>query len=158
MAQIFPGRYTATLDGDFVVFIIGMRVNHFRKVRTWWPAFVAMPKMIKWLEAHPQDGLLHYELHFRNPREPVVIQYWRSFEQLEAFSRASEPPHMGVWKWFRKAVGDDGTVGIWHETYKVRAGEFECIYGNMPLSGLAQAGSHTPVGSTTDRASQRIAA
>ena len=27
MPQIFPGRYTADVEGDFVVFLIGMRVN-----------------------------------------------------------------------------------------------------------------------------------
>jgi hypothetical protein len=29
--------------------------------------------------------------------------------------------------------------GIWHETYKVRDGEYEAIYGDMPPIGLALA-------------------
>ena len=32
MARIFPGRMTADLDGDFVVFLIGMRINKLWKV------------------------------------------------------------------------------------------------------------------------------
>ena len=31
-------------------------------------------------------------------------------------------------------------IGIWHETYSVRAGEYESIYLNMPEFGLSRAG------------------
>ena len=37
-------------------------------------------------------------------------------------------------------------AGIWHETYLVRAGEYEAIYNNMPPSGLGRAGRLVPVG------------
>ena len=30
---------------------------------------------------------------------------------------------------------------IWHETYRVRAGEYECVYSGMPPFGLAKASS-----------------
>lgn len=30
-------------------------------------------------------------------------------------------------------------MGIWHETYRVRPGDYECVYNNMPLFGLAKA-------------------
>ena len=30
-------------------------------------------------------------------------------------------------------------TGIWHETFLVRAGEYEAVYGNMPTYGLAKA-------------------
>ncbi len=32
---------------DVVVFIIGLRVNRLRSIRTWWPVFNAMPAMFK---------------------------------------------------------------------------------------------------------------
>ena len=35
MAKVHPGRYTATIDGEFVVFIIGMRFNKLWKVHQW---------------------------------------------------------------------------------------------------------------------------
>jgi hypothetical protein len=41
-------------------------------------------------------------------------------------------------------VGTDGSVGIWHETYKVAAGDYENIYVNMPLFGLGKAGTVQP--------------
>jgi hypothetical protein len=52
--------------------------------------------------------------------------------------------------------GGSGDVGIWHETYKVRAGEYECVYVNMPRLGLAAAGEHVPIGSTGQSATKRI--
>ncbi len=36
-------------------------------------------------------------------------------------------------------------TGIWHETYLVRAGEYEAIYGNMPPFGLGRAGRLVPL-------------
>jgi len=53
-------------------------------------------------------------------------------------------------------VRASGDVGIWHETYRVHAGEYECVYGNMPRIGLAVAGEHVPVGSTGQSAARRI--
>jgi hypothetical protein len=32
---IYPGWYTAQLDGPFVVFVIGMHINRLRAVRQW---------------------------------------------------------------------------------------------------------------------------
>ncbi len=40
-------------------------------------------------------------------------------------------------------VGTSPRTGIWHETYLVRAGEYEAIYGNMPPFGLG-AGAARP--------------
>ena len=65
---------------------------------------------------------------------------------------------MPAWKRFNQAVRASGDVGIWHETYKLRAADYECIYGNMPRVGLAAAGVHVPVGSTGQSAARRIGA
>ena len=45
----------------------------------------------------------------------------------------------------RHRVGTSARTGIWHETYLVRAGEYEAIYGNMPPFGLGQAGRLIPL-------------
>lgn len=34
---------------------------------------------------------------------------------------------------------------VWHETYKVAAGQFEAIYANMPAMSLAAAGEYVPL-------------
>jgi hypothetical protein len=159
MAKIVPGRFTADIEGDFVVFLIGMRINYpLRRLRQWLPVFFAMPKMLRWLDKHPQAGLLGYRSAGGFPRTPTLVQYWRSFEDLERFSKSPEAPHLGPWRRFVKEIGSSGDVGIWHETYKVRAGEYEAVYGNMPVFGLAKATRHVPVGSGRESAAERIGA
>lgn len=135
MAEVIPKRITAKIDGDFVVFLIGMRINKPWKLQKWLPVFLAMPKMIRELEARPESGFLGHIQSFG-----VIVQYWRSFEQLEAYARDPDQLHWPAWVDFNKRVGGSrGDVGIWHETYKVRAGEFECVYSGTPLLGLAKA-------------------
>ena len=56
--MIQPERLTAQLDGDFVVFLIGMRINHLWKLHKWWPVATAMPRMLKELAQHPEKGFL----------------------------------------------------------------------------------------------------
>ncbi len=152
------GRWKASVDGEIVVFLIGMRVNRPWKIRQWSWVFAAMPTMLIWLSRHPQEGLLHYEFSVRDPLSPVVTQYWRSFEDLERFARSPDAPHLGPWKRFNAEVRDSGDVGIWHETYRVAAGAGEAIYVNMPRRGVGRAGDLTPVGTTATTAAQRIGA
>ncbi len=146
-AKVFPGRYTAEIEGDFVVFLIGMRFNRLRDVRQWWPVFTAMPKMLRWLEARPEAGLLSTRTALSG-KTILMVQHWRTFEDLDRFARQADAPHLQPWREFNQKVRDSGAVGIWHETYRVRAGEYETVYGNMPRYGLAVAGEHLPVGST----------
>jgi hypothetical protein len=155
-SKVHRGRYTAQLSGDFVVFIIGTRINRPWKPHRWLPVVTAMPRMLRWLDQHPEAGLLGWHVAWLHG--PAVIQYWRSFEQLDRFARAPQEPHLPAWKAFNRAVRASGDVGIWHETYRVRAGEYESIYGNMPRIGLAAAAEHSPVGSTGQSAARRIGA
>jgi len=154
--ELYRGRFTARVSDDFVVFLIGMRVNRPLRVHKWLPVAVAMPQMLRWLDKHPQAGLMNW--HSAWIKGPAVVQYWRSFEDLARFAREAEEPHLPVWKRFNQAVRASGDVGIWHETYRVRAGEYESIYGNMPRIGLAEACEHVPVGSTGQSAARRIGA
>ena len=55
----------------------------------------------------------------------------------------------------QRAFKGSGDVGIWHETYLVRAGGYEAIYGNMPRIGLAAAG-HGPVARRGETAAERV--
>ena len=41
---------------------------------------------------------------------------------------------------------------MYHETYRVRAGEYEAVYVDMPAVGLAASGGLRPVGSTSTAA------
>ena len=135
MAKVAAKRLTAKIEGDFVVFLIGLRINKPWKLHKWLPVFQAMPRMIRELERHPESGFFGHIMSLG-----VIVQYWRSFEHLEAYARDANQLHWPAWVAFNKRVGksrDD--VGIWHETYRVRAGEYECVYSGMPPFGLAKA-------------------
>ena len=154
MPQIIPRRMTAEIEGDFVVFLIGMRVNKPWKIHQWLPVFLAMPKMLKELEAHRESGFLGCIAGTR-----VIVQYWRSFEHLEAYARSQDHQHWPAWVAFNKQVGGSrGDVGIWHETYQVRAGEYENVYSGMPPIGLGRAGTLVPASSRPESARDRLTA
>jgi Domain of unknown function (DUF4188) len=132
-------RLTAQLDGEFVVFLIGMRINKLLKVHKWMPVASAMPRMITELYKRPELGFIHAEMWFS--RTTIMVQYWRSMEQLLAYAKMKDAQHLPAWQAFNKAVGTDGSVGIWHETYAASSGTYENVYVNMPAFGLGKAGT-----------------
>lgn len=89
---------------------------------------------------------------------PLLVQYWRSADHLQLFARAADQPHRPAWKAFNKLVGygRGGETDIWHETYLVKAGQYECVYGNMPRFGLARAGRHVAVAGKGESAAERL--
>jgi hypothetical protein len=115
MTEIAGRRMRAEIDGDFVVFLIGARFNG--------EGPAGLPA------AGPGDHC------------PVL----GSFDHLEAFARDQDDPHLAVWRDYWKRVGRADRSGIWHETYLVRAGEYEAVYGNMPPFGLGKAGRLVPM-------------
>lgn len=148
------GRFTADIDGDFVVFLIGMRFNRPLRIHKWWPVATAMPKMQKALREHPELGCLGF--HQWTGRTTVLVSYWRDFESLDRFAKDRSLPHLEPWRRFNRAIRNSGDVGIWHETFRVRAGEYEVVYGNMPVFGLAAASRHVPVVRKAHTAAARI--
>ena len=47
-------------------------------------------------------------------------------------------------------------MGIWHETYVVQPGQYEAMYGNMPIFGLAAATKHIPAVGRHETARRRM--
>jgi hypothetical protein len=145
MAEINQGRWTAQIEGDFVVFLIGARVqasHPLRSLRDLGGFRRGMPGMLKYLSQHPEKGFLGYQ---QLGIGTANVQYWRSFADLERFARDEDDPHLAPWRAYWKRVGRGDRTGIWHETYLVRAGEYEAIYGNMPPFGLGRATELTPL-------------
>jgi len=128
---------TAELPGDFVVFLIGMRINQPLRAHKWMPVAAAMTRMLKELSRQPELGFLHAESWFA--RTLLMVQYWRSMEQLLTYATNRDAEHLPAWKAFNKAIGTNGSVGIWHETYAISAGRSESVYVNMPPFGLGKA-------------------
>ena len=152
MAQIFDRRMTAELDGEFVVFLIGMRINKPWKVHKWLPVFLAMPRMLKELYADEDSGFLGHIFTMK-----VIIQYWRSYDQLEAYARSHDNQHWPAWVDFNKRMKDSrGDVGIWHETYVVKPGGYESVYSGMPAIGLGTVGRLVPAEGNREASRQRL--
>jgi len=152
--MINQGRWTAEIEGDFVVFLIGARASKLHVLRSIKDlgGRRGMKFMLDHLVAHPEKGLLGYEMGLK-----TIVQYWRSFDHLEAFAKDTDDPHLDVWRSYWKRVGKDTRSGIWHETYLVRSGEYETVYNNMPERGLGKASRLVPVAESVG-ARQRLKA
>ncbi len=154
--QPVQGRMAADGTDGVVIFLIGMRVNKWRAVRSWLPVFRAMPRMIKELAQDPARGLLGVR-PVPGLRNFSVLQYWESKEKLLAYASDQNGAHRPARAAFdRRARAGRDAVGIWHETYVVPAGSYETVYGNMPPHGLGQARGLAPVGRRGERAAQRL--
>jgi hypothetical protein len=152
MTDIYAQRMTAEMDGEFVVFIIGLRINKWWKIHKWLPVMRAMPRMLEELKARPESGFLGHEQLIG-----CMIQYWRSFEQLERYARNRDARHWPAQLAFNSKVGySSGDVGIWHETYLVGPGRYEAIYGGMRAFGLGKVGRLVPATGARESARGRI--
>jgi hypothetical protein len=153
--EVQRGRFTADIDGDFVVFLIGMRFNHPLRIRKWWPVASAMPRMLKVLSQHPNWAASDSSSGLGGQ------QYWSSTGGTSTPWTGS-PGTETYRTWSRgggsTAVRASGDVGIWHETFRIRAGEYEAVYGNMPVFGLAAAARSLPTAQKANTAAARIGA
>jgi hypothetical protein len=156
MAATIQKRMTGRLEGDFVVFLIGMRINRWWKVGKWLRVAMAMPRMIQELEKSPELGFLGAESWFG--RTTIMVSYWRSADHLMAYATSKTNAHLPAWKDFNRMVGTNGDVGIWHETYRVHPGDFESVYANMPAFGLGRAGVLVEATGKRASAPQRLVA
>jgi hypothetical protein len=155
MAKVNPKRMTARMDGEFVVFLIGMRINRWWRIDQWLPVALAMPRMIRELQARPELGLLGTTYAgFSNPT--VLIQYWKSSEALFAYATSKDSKHLPAWIDFRKKAAKNGAVGVWHETYVIDRGKHESVYVNMPPFGLGAVGELVPAEGHYAHASARL--
>ncbi|MFJ4864606.1 MULTISPECIES: DUF4188 domain-containing protein [unclassified Streptomyces] len=159
-AKPLPGRTTAAAEGDVVVLLIGMRINHFWAVHHWIPVITAMPRMLRELAKDPARGLLGHVLLTASPRTYYVVQYWESKEKLYAYAAAPDMLHHKAWSIINRkdrAGKLRRHVGLWHESYIVPEGAYEAIYFDMPPFGLAAATGVLPLESRGRRAADRFA-
>jgi hypothetical protein len=131
-----------------------MRNNNFWKIHKWFPATLAMPKMIKELYKNKEYGFLSAEAWFG--RTTIMVQYWKSFEHLESYAKNRNAEHLPAWRKFNLKTRDSNASGVWHESYKVTQGNYENIYVNMPAFGLGKAGSLSAASGKYEHARERI--
>jgi len=152
--MIHSERMTAEIDGDFVVFMIGMRFNQPWKIHQWLPVVRGMGKMLTELYSQPDLGLMHHEMWFA--RTLIQVQYWRSMDQLLEYAKSKDAEHLPAWRHFNRNIANNSCVGIWHETYAIQKGGYESIYKNMPPFGLGRAGQLIPAHGQRDTAKGRL--
>ena len=136
MFNSINSQIAITLDDDFVVFQTGISINHPWKLHNWIPAALSMPNMINELSYINVNGFLGYQLIGFFPL--VIVQYWKSFEHLFEYRKHRNESHYPAWKDYIQKIKDNDDIGVWHETYKVKAGKMECIQNNIPFYGLGK--------------------
>lgn len=153
--ELKPGRWTAQVDGDFVVFLIGARYPDQNPDGEAAALLTSMIDMLGELAEDPSRGLLGFDVY--GVPDGVIVQYWRSFEALEDYAKNPSAKHAPVWRaWNRVAAEETSGAGIWHETFKVGAGQYEAVYQNMPEMGLQKAGTPVTVSDAKASARQRM--
>ena len=156
MGAVVQGRHTAMRTEPFVVFVIGMRVNRIWKFWRWLPVLIAMPRMLQELFRQPERGFLGGHVWFS--RTILMVQYWRDVEALNAYAKDRDAVHLPAWARFNRVVGGSGDVGIFHETYRVAPGSYECVYVDMPRFGLGAIEPLTPAAGALAGAEGRMRA
>lgn len=152
--SIYKGRYTAITEQGMVVFLVGMRANQWWAIHKWWPVMRAMRNMLIDLHKHPAKGMLTGHTRVAWP-EIMVTTYWENYEKLEDYGRTAEP-HLSPWAIYNKKIGSSGSVGIWHETFIIEPKQYECVYVNMPKTGLGRAETVDFVEATGARETSRL--
>nr|WP_285890640.1 DUF4188 domain-containing protein [Halalkalibacter oceani] len=129
------------------MFIIGMRIQQWWNIKAWWPVFTAMPPMMKELYREKDNGFLSHNAAWGG-RTIVFTQYWEDIESLHAYAHGKT--HMKAWTHFYQKAAKTKAVGVFHETYAIKAGSYESIYANIarPL-GLSRALSPLEVSSSS---------
>jgi hypothetical protein len=145
IVEINPGRWTADIAGDFVVFLLGAEVRDPEQAGPALGLLMAMVDMLAELVQDPTKGLLGFQQF--GDIGGVIVQYWRSFEALEAYAKNPSAKHAPVWReWNRLATAERSSLGIWHEA----------IYENMPVMGLQKAGKPVTISEARASARQRL--
>lgn len=93
-------------------------------------------------------GLLNSEAYAITLNHFGILQYWQSFDDLETW--AHRPPHSEWWRSAVERMRLKEDIGIYHETFLVRAADIESISMNCRPVGLETFGAVSqPVGPDT---------
>jgi hypothetical protein len=140
MATVTAERVSAEMDGEFVVFLIGIRINRIWKIHKWLPVLRARKKMLAELLAHPESGCMSH-----NKSGGIAVLYWRTFEQLEYLARGAAKELWPAWTKFNEKLEQSaGDLDVWHEVYVIKPGQYEAIYSGTRAMGLSKVGHLVP--------------
>lgn len=125
-----------------VVMLIGMRINKWWLFHRWIPAFVSMMPMLMEVNTKKEHGFLYSRAWIS--RTIIMVQYWRSMEDLMTYAHNLEAKHRLGWRRYNRDIRNDGAVGVYHEAYVIDPAKMHTVYRNMPPMGLARATETKP--------------
>ena len=94
--------------------------------------------MLRELDAAPNPPLLGWRLLLASPLSPTVHPVLAQLRRPGVVRQRSRSPAQAGLAAVLPKIGLNGNVGIWHETYTIRAGDYEAIYVNMPRDRVGQ--------------------
>jgi hypothetical protein len=145
----------ARREEPFAVFVFGMRCNRARGLPRFLWGLGVLRRVLADLDAHPGRGYLGGHV-YRSGRTLVAVQYWASFDALDAWARDHALPHRGPWQRYLREALRDPAMGLWHETYLAEPGSWEAVYVNMPSWGLGAAADAVQMQATKGSARERL--
>jgi hypothetical protein len=108
-------------------------------------------QMMQSLQAAQDAGLLLLNRPAMTPEGPILIQYWRSYADLDSWARTQ--PHSSWWRWLLENAGDE--LGFYHEIYQARTAEAIYEHGTRPVGpALFCSTEEVPAGAGQSRARQ----
>ena len=110
---------------------------HNEEAHTLYQASGIDAEMEEAFEAARAEGLL-LNRPLGSPEGPLLLQYWRSYEDLDLWAR--KQPHSRWWRWLVENA--DKGIGFYHEIYQVKAGESIFEAGTDPVGPALFARTH----------------
>jgi len=108
-------------------------------------------QMAQALETAQKQGLLLQNRMMMSPEGPLLLQYWRSYADLDRWARTQ--PHSAWWRWLLDNAGDD--LGFYHEIYQARTAEAIYEHGTRPVGPAVFCSTHeVPAGEGRSRERQ----
>eukprot|EP00656_Telonema_subtile_P057833 TRINITY_DN9608_c0_g1_i1.p1 TRINITY_DN9608_c0_g1~~TRINITY_DN9608_c0_g1_i1.p1 ORF type:complete len:302 (-),score=69.30 TRINITY_DN9608_c0_g1_i1:379-1284(-) len=141
------GKWCPQVEGDFLVLMIGIVPHSLWAFWRWMPIVRGMVNMSKDLQTNADSGFLGYEVYVG--LQPMIVQYWRSFDHMK---KCPAPE----WASLAQSATGDSSLGVWHETYVIKAGDYEGVYSNMPPYGLGKVGKCVEAKGQFEKAASRL--
>ena len=89
-----------------------------------------------------EAGLLHSDMFTAGWKHVCILQYWRDFESVHAWSHM--PPHSEWWRGINARIRSRQDVGVYHETFLVPRERYESIFIQCPRIGVSAFGNLAP--------------